>query len=115
MDIINKKDSFLFPYKGGYRISLFKELIAISSDKPYVCLIFEQEKVLVRASLLTFRQQIQDYFIQVNRQLIVNMYYVSEFILINGSYWILLRNGARYKVSERRERVVKTAFLFYNK
>ena len=86
-------------------------MVAIECDKPFIWLVFNNEKVLVRASLTAVETQLQNYFIRVSRQVIVNMHHVSELLFKNGSYWLLLTKGAEYKVSERREKAVRAAFF----
>ena len=41
------------------------------------------------------------------------MNHVSEFIFKDGSYWIHLKRGLEYKISERRKKAVREAFLLY--
>ena len=109
MDTIKIKDnSFVYSYKGGLKTAFCRDLVAIECDKPFIWLVFNNEKVLVRASLTAVETQLQNYFIRVSRQ--VN---VSELLFKNGSYWLLLTKGAEYKVSERREKAVRAAFFLY--
>ena len=112
MDTIKIKDnSFVYSYKGGLKTAFCRDLVAIECDKPFIWLVFNNEKVLVRASLTAVETQLQNYFIRVSRQVIVNMHHVSELLFKNGSYWLLLTKGAEYKVSERREKAVRAAFF----
>lgn len=114
MDVIKVKgNSIAYSYKGGLKTSFCCDLIAIECDKPFIRLVIDNDKVLVRASLTAVETQLQDCFIRVNRQVIVNMHYVSELLLIDDSYWLLLPKGLKYRVSERREKVVRTAYLLY--
>lgn len=112
MDIVKVKDnSIVYTYKGGLKTSCCSDLIAVECDKPFIWLIFKNEKVLVRTSLNTVEALLQTYFIRISRQVIVNMHHVSELPFENGSYWIYLKNGVKYKVSERREKAVRLTFL----
>ena len=61
--------------------------------------------------MIQIESVLQSDFTRINRQVIVNMRHVSEFIFKGGSYWIHLKNGSLYKVSERREKAVRAAFL----
>ncbi|RHJ85306.1 LytTR family DNA-binding domain-containing protein [Parabacteroides sp. AM08-6] len=115
MDIVKVKDnSIVYSYKGGLKISCCSDLIVAKSDKPFIWLIFVNEKVLLRISLNSIETLLQSYFVRISRQVIVNMHHVSEFSFERGSYRICLNNGLTYKVSERREKIVRDAFLFYN-
>ena len=52
MDTIKIKDnSFVYSYKGGLKTAFCRDLVAIECDKPFIWLVFNNEKVLVRASL----------------------------------------------------------------
>ena len=114
MDTIKIKDnSFVYSYKGGLKTAFCRDLVAIECDKPFIWLVFNNEKVLVRASLTAVETQVQNYLIRVSRQVIVNMHHVSELLFKNGSYWLLLTKGLEYKVSERREKAVRAAFFLY--
>ncbi len=114
MEIIKVKDqSLVYSYKGGLKISFCFDLIAIECDKPFIRLIFKDEKVLVRVSMVTIETQLHNCFVKINRRVIVNMHHVTEFIFKDGSYWICFKKGIEYKVSERREKTVKSAFLLY--
>lgn len=114
MDIIEVKgESLVHSYKGGLKISFCNDLLAVECDKPFIWLIFKDEKVLVRVSLITIEIQLQNYFVRINRRVIINMQHVTQFIFKNGSYWIYFQKGIEYKVSERREKYVKSAFLLY--
>ena len=86
MDTIKIKDnSFVYSYKGGLKTAFCRDLVAIECDKPFIWLVFNNEKVLVRASLTAVETQVQNYFIRVSRQVIVNMHHVSELLFKNGS------------------------------
>lgn len=114
MDIIQlKNNSIVYSYKGGLKTSLCNDLVAIVCDKPFIRLVFRNEKVLIRASLITIETQLEDYFVRISRQVIINMYHVSEYISKNGIYWVYLTNNLEYKVSERREKAVRSAFLLF--
>lgn len=116
MDIIQLKDnSIIYSYKGGLKTSLCCDLFAIECDKPFIRLVFTNEKVLVRASMITIETRLEDYFVRISRQIIINMHHVFEYTWKNGSYWVYLVNGLEYKVSERRVKAVRSAFLMYTK
>lgn len=114
MDIIKVKDeSLIYTYKGGLKISFCCDLLAIECDKPFIRLIFKNEKVLIRVSLFTIETQLQNHFVRINRQVIVNVLYVTELIFKDGSYWICFPKGLEYKVSERREKTVRSAIFLH--
>lgn len=114
MDIIELKDRTLsYSYNGGLKTSMYSELIAIKSDRPYVLLVFKEECVLVRVSMCSIEKQLQSCFIRISRQVIVNMSLASEFLFDDDSYWVHLPNDKKYKVSKRREKSVEAAFLLY--
>lgn len=114
MDTIKlKNNSIVYSYKGGLKTSLCNDLLAIESDKPFIRLIFKNEKVLVRASMISIETRLEDYFVRISRLVIINMHYASEYRLKNGVYQIHLTNGSEYKISERREKAVQSAFLSF--
>ena len=63
--------------------------------------------------MIQIESALQSNFTRINRQVIVNMHHVSEFIFKDGSYWIYLKNGSEYKISERREKAIREAFLLH--
>lgn len=112
MDIVKVKENLIvYSHKGGLKSSCCSDLIAIECDKPFIRLIFENEKVLIHASLSTIGTMLQNYFVRISRQVIVNILHSPELLFDNGSYWIYLKNGTKYKVSERREKATRTAFI----
>lgn len=114
MDIIQLKDgAIIYSYKGGLKTSLCTDLVAIECDKPFIRLVFNNEKVLVRASLIAIETKLEDYFVKVSRQVIINVHHTSEYKFKNGAYWVYLGNGSEYKISERRKKIVRSAFLLY--
>ncbi|MCE5226060.1 MAG: LytTR family transcriptional regulator [Porphyromonadaceae bacterium] len=117
MDIIKiKENSLVHSYKGGLKTSFCYDLVAIECDKPFIRLIFKDEKVLVRVSLITIETQLQNCFIRISRRVIINMHHVIKFFFRNGSYWICIKQDSRfieYKVSQRREKVVRSAYLLF--
>lgn len=88
-------------------------MLAIECDKPFVRLVFKNEIVLVRASMISIETQLENYFVKISRQVIINMHHVSDYILKNGAYLVHLTNGLEYKVSERREKALQSAYLLY--
>ena len=47
MDTIKIKDnSFVYSYKGGLKTAFCRDLVAIECDKPFIWLVFNNEKVL---------------------------------------------------------------------
>lgn len=114
MDIIELKDrTFSYSYKGGLKTSMYSELIAIESDRPFILLVFKEECVLVRVSMCSIENRLQSRFVRISRQVIVNMSLASEFLFNDGSYWVYLPDDKKYKVSKRREKSVEVAFLLY--
>lgn len=111
--IIVKNDSIVYSYRGGLKNSCCSDLVVLVCNKPNIWLIFKNEEVLVNASMIKMESLLQSNFVRINRQIIVNMHHVSEFIFKDGSYWIHLKRGLEYKISERREKAVRAAFLLY--
>ena len=112
MDTIEVKDDMIiYSYKNGLKTSWCSDLAALVYNKPNMWLVFKDEEVLVHISMIQIESVLQCNFIRINRQVIVNMYHVSEFIFKDGSYWIHLKSGLKYKISERREKAVREAFL----
>ena len=112
MDILKVKDNMII-YRNGLKTSLHSDLVALVYNKPNIWLIFKDEEVLVHVSMLQIESVLQNNFTRINRQVIVNMNHVSEFIFKDGSYWIHLKRGLEYKISERRKKAVREAFLLY--
>lgn len=114
MDILKVKDNMIiYSYRNGLKTSLHSDLVALGYNKPNIWLIFKDEEVLVHVSMLQIESVLQNNFTRINRQVIVNMNHVSEFIFKDGSYWIHLKRGLEYKISERRKKAVREAFLLY--
>ena len=114
MDILKVKDNMIiYSYRNGLKTSLHSDLVALVYNKPNIWLIFKDEEVLVHVSMLQIESVLQNNFTRINRQVIVNMNHVSEFIFKDGSYWIHLKRGLEYKISERRKKAVRDAFLLY--
>ena len=114
MDIQKVKDNMIiYSYRNGLKTSLHSDLVALVYNKPNIWLIFKDEEVLVHVSMLQIESVLQNNFTRINRQVIVNMNHVSEFIFKDGSYWIHLKRGLEYKISERRKKAVREAFLLY--
>ena len=114
MDILKVKDNMIiYSYRNGLKTSLHSDLVALVYNKPNIWLIFKDEEVLVHVSMLQIESVLQNNFTRINRQVIVNMNHVSEFIFKDGSYWIQLKRGLEYKISERRKKAVREAFLLY--
>ena len=114
MDILKVKDNMIiYSYRNGLKTSLHSDLVALVYNKPNIWLIFKDEEVLVHVSMLQIESVLQNNFARINRQVIVNMNHVSEFIFKDGSYWIHLKRGLEYKISERRKKAVREAFLLY--
>ena len=114
MDILKVKDNMIiYSYRNGLKTSLHSDLVALVYNKPNIWLIFKDEEVLVHVSMIQIESVLQNNFTRINRQVIVNMNHVSEFIFKDGSYWIHLKRGLEYKISERRKKAVREAFLLY--
>ena len=114
MDILKVKDNMIiYSYRNGLKTSLHSDLVALVYNKPNIWLIFKDEEVLVHVSMLQIESVLQNNFTRINRQVSVNMNHVSEFIFKDGSYWIHLKRGLEYKISERRKKAVREAFLLY--
>ena len=114
MDILKVKDNMIiYSYRNGLKTSLHSDLVALVYNKPNIWLIFKDEEVLVHVSMFQIESVLQNNFTRINRQVIVNMNHVSEFIFKDGSYWIHLKRGLEYKISERRKKAVREAFLLY--
>lgn len=114
MDILKVKDNMIiYSYRNGLKTSLCSDLVELVYNKPNIWLIFKNEEVLVHVSMLQIESVLQNNFTRINRQVIVNMNHVSEFIFKDGSYWIHLKSGLEYKISERREKSAREAFLLY--
>ena len=114
MDTLKVKDNIIiYSYKNGLKSSLCNDLVALVYNKPNIWLIFKNEEVLIHISMIKIEDYLQNNFIRINRQVIVNMFHASELIFKDGAYWIHLKRGLEYKISERRKKLVREAFLLY--
>ena len=104
MDILDfKEDYFIYSNKRNLSKASYDDLLVIECDKPFICFYLKERKFLVQCSLESVAKSLKDHFIQVNRQVIVNMKYTECIIYQQASYWVVMINGVQYKVSKRRE------------
>ena len=108
-----KEDIFVYSHKGNLSKASYEDLFVVECDKPFVCFHLKDEKILVQCSLEFVANSLKVYFIQVNRQVIVNMKHVESIICKQASYSVRMKNGAQFKISERREKIVRDAFRLY--
>ncbi len=109
--LLFKRNTFTYSYKGGLRTSSYEDLLAIESDKPFVKLNLTDSSIFVRASLNFVETNLQQCYVRISRQVIVNINLAQKITLKNGSYWIHLSKGLEYKISERRQKDVCFAFI----
>lgn len=64
----------------------------------------------MQCSLEFVAKSLKDYFVQVNRRVIVNMKHVESIICQQAAYWVRMKNGTQFKISGRREKTVRDAF-----
>lgn len=114
MDILDfKNDYFIYSNRGNLSKVFYEDLFVIECDKPFVCFYLRDKKFYIQRTLEIVAKSLKEYFIQVNRQVIVNMKQVERIICRQTSYWIIMQNGSEYRISERREKVVREAFRLY--
>lgn len=114
MDTLKVKDNIIiYSYKNGLKASLCNDLIALVYNKPNIWLILKNEEVLIHISMTQIEYLLQNNFIRINRQVIINMCHATELIFKDGAYWIHLKRDLEYKISERRKKSVWEAFLLY--
>ncbi|RKU65096.1 LytTR family DNA-binding domain-containing protein [Parabacteroides sp. AF17-3] len=114
MEILDFKDDyFIYSNRGGLSKAFYDDLFVVECDKPFVCFYLKDKKFLVQCTLATIAKSLKDYFVQVNRQVIVNMKHVEHIVCLRGSYWVMMKNRVQYKISERREKTVRDAFRLY--
>lgn len=114
MNILDfKGDYFVYCHKGNLLKASYEDLFAVECDKPFVCFYLKDKKFFVQCSLEFVAKSLKDYFIQVNRQVIVNMKHVESIICQQRSYSVRMKNGTQFKISERREKTVRDAFRLY--
>lgn len=114
MNILDfKEDHFIYSHKGNQSKASYEDLFAVECDKPFVCFYLKDKKIHVQCSLEFVAKSLKDYFIRVNRQVIVNMKHVESLICQQTSYSVRMKNGAQFKISERREKIVRDAFRLY--
>lgn len=111
MDILDFKDDyFIYSHKGNLLKASYEDLLVVECDKPFVCFYLKETKFLVQSPLDNVAKSLKEYFVQINRQVIVNMKHVECIVCQQASYWIMMKNGVQYKISERREKIVRNAF-----
>jgi hypothetical protein len=111
MEILDFKDDyFIYSNRGNLSKAFYDDLLVVECDKPFVCFYLKDKKILIQCTLATITKSLKDYFVQVNRQVIVNMKHVDRIIYQQTSYWVMMKNGVQYKISERREKIVRDAF-----
>ena len=111
MNILDfKEDSFIYSHKGNLVKASYEDLFVLECDKPFVCFYLKDKKILVQCSLEFVAKSLKDYFVQVNRRVIVNMKHVESIICQQAAYWVRMKNGTQFKISERREKTVRDAF-----
>ena len=114
MDILDfKEDYFIYSTKGNSYKVLYQDLLVVEYDKPLVCLYMKANKFIIQRSLEFVCKSLKEYFVQVNRQVVINMKYIECIICEQNSYWVIMKNGAQYKISGRREKIVRDAFRMY--
>lgn len=111
MNILDfKEDCFIYSIKGNLSKASYEDLLVVECDKPFVCFYLKERKFFVQCSLESVAKSLKEYFVQVNRRVIVNMKYVEGIICHKASYWVRMKNGAQFKISERREKTIRNAF-----
>lgn len=114
MDTLDfKEDYFIYSNKGNLSKAFYEDLLVVECDKPFVCFYLKERKFFIQCSLETIAKSLKEYFVQVNRQVIVNMKHVERIICHQASYWIQMMNGSQYKISGRREKIVRDAYRLY--
>lgn len=114
MDILDFKDDyFIYSNRGNLSKAFYEDLLVAECDKPFVCFYLKDRKFFVQCTLEVIAKSLKEYFVQVSRQVIVNMKYVERIIYQQESYWVMMKNGAQYKISERRAKKVRDAFCLY--
>lgn len=92
MDILDFKDDyFIYSNKRTLSKASYEDLLVIECDKPFICFYLEGRKFLVQCSLESVAKSLKEYFIQVNRQVIVNIKHVDRIIYQQTSYWVMIR------------------------
>ena len=114
MDILDFKDNYLiYSNKGTLSKVSYEDLLVIESDKPFVWFYLKKTKFLIQCSLVLVAKSLKNYFVQINRQVIVNMKYVECIVFEQASYWVKMKTGVMYRISERREKKVRNSFRLY--
>lgn len=68
-----KDDYFIYLYKGSLLKALYADIISIESDKPYVKFYLKATKFSVIGSLVEVEENLEKWFVEINRKVIVNM------------------------------------------
>lgn len=111
MDILDfKEDCIIYSNKRNLLKASYEDILVVEYDKPFVCFYLKDRKFLLQRSLESVAKSLKEYFIQINRRVIVNMKHVDRIIYQQRSYWIMMKNDVQYKISERREKIVRDAF-----
>ncbi len=85
-----------------------EELVSLEALENYTEFrMYNGKKIISSTTLKKHQEKITaNLFIRVNRQVIVNLRYVEQYLLDNGTYYIKLKDGRLIKISRRRQRLV---------
>ncbi|WP_455592711.1 LytTR family transcriptional regulator DNA-binding domain-containing protein [Bacteroides sp.] len=112
MDMIRfDEDKFLLSHKKSCVSYLYKDLIAIEYEKPYIVLRVDSNKLVFQLSLCTILEKLPSYFLLVNRNTIINMQHTVGIIIREKRYYIQMDNEELYKISVRKVVEVKESFM----
>lgn len=76
-----KDDYFIYLYKGSLLKALYADIISIESDKPYVKFYLKATKFSVIGSLVEVEENLEKWFVEINRKVIVNMKLFASVLL----------------------------------
>lgn len=113
--LIFKENTFICSYRGGIVVTPYVELISIECDKPLVKFRLKHCALSGKCSLSSIDVYLNDFFIRINRQVIVNMQYATSISKRKDGHWLQLEYGLEYKISVRNIKNVYSSFLIYTK
>ena len=88
------------------------EIYCIFYIKPYTFILtIHNKEILLNYSLSKLTENLPKFFLSCNKSTIVNILHVRSLYKKNNSYYILLYNEKKYKVSRRKVQMMKEMLI----
>lgn len=109
--LVFKENCFFGYHKRGIEKFSYEDIQVVEYDKPLINVKFRDGKLVVKWNLYSFEETLASHFARINRQVVVNMKLVRQIVLENGTFWLLMFDGSKYRISRRRYKYVTELFL----